>query len=69
MMPISIKYNISTREKEIIGRIIKVKSDKEIEQDLFISANTVRNHIYNIFQKIGINNRIQLMNLIFNNDK
>jgi DNA-binding CsgD family transcriptional regulator len=67
---IAAQYNISPREKEIIELLLKGKINKEIEQELFISSHTVRNHIYHIFQKIGINNRLQLANMIFNhNDK
>lgn len=54
------KYQISKREKEIIYMILQGKSNKEIEKELFISQNTVKNHIYNIFQKTGVNSRAQL---------
>jgi len=36
----------------------------EIERDLFISPHTVRNHIYNIYQKLGVGSRLQLMNFV-----
>jgi len=54
------RYQISKREKEIIYMILQGKSNKEIERELFISQNTVKNHIYNIFQKVGVNSRAQL---------
>jgi len=54
------RYQISKREKEIIYMILQGKSNKEIENELFISQNTVKNHIYNIFQKVGVNSRAQL---------
>ena len=61
------QYNISEREKDIIEMIIHGKSNKEIEQELFISSHTVKNHIYNIFQKTGVKSRNQLICLILNN--
>jgi len=58
------KYNISKREKEIIELILSGKSNREIEDALFISFNTVKNHIYNIYQKFGVQSRSQLIHHI-----
>ena len=58
------KYKITQREQEIIKMILDGASNKNIEDKLFISSSTVRNHIYNIYQKLGIQNRIELINLI-----
>ena len=58
------KYNISNREREILLLILNGDSKKSIEAKLFISVHTVKNHIYNIYRKLGIKNRIQLVNLI-----
>ncbi len=57
------KNKISSREKEILKLLIEGKSNKEIEDVLFISFNTVRNHVYNIYQKLGIQKRIQLLKM------
>lgn len=57
-------YNISTREKDIIELLLRGRTNKEIETELFISVNTVKNHIYAIFKKAGVNSRAQLINLI-----
>jgi DNA-binding CsgD family transcriptional regulator len=57
-------YKITSREKDILTLIIEGKSNKEIEQILFISASTIRNHISAMYSKIGINSRGQLMNLV-----
>jgi len=58
--------NISQREREIIMLVLRGKSNKEIEDLLFISMGTVKNHIYNIYQKIGVKNRAQLITLFKN---
>jgi len=58
------KFNITQREQEIITMILDGANNKDIEKKLFISSSTVRNHIYNIYQKLGIQNRIGLINLI-----
>ncbi len=57
------KYKISKREQEIIQLICQGKSNREIEDELFISIQTVKDHVYNIFQKTGVKNRVQLSNL------
>jgi ligand-binding sensor domain-containing protein/DNA-binding CsgD family transcriptional regulator len=60
------KKGISPREREIILLILKGKNNKQIEDELFISLGTVKNHVYNIFRKLDINSRIQLVNLFRN---
>jgi DNA-binding CsgD family transcriptional regulator len=55
------KFGISPREREIIQLLLKGKSNKEIEDALFISIGTVKNHVYSIFQKLDVKNRSQLL--------
>jgi DNA-binding NarL/FixJ family response regulator len=62
----SAKYGISRREAEIIRLLIDGKSNKDIEEELFISIKTVKNHIFKIYKKLKIKNRIQLINLVHN---
>jgi len=61
-------FGISKREKEILELISKGKSNKEISELLFISYSTVKNHIYNLFQKLNVSSRFELITL-FNRDK
>ncbi len=63
------KYNITEREKEIISLMKMGFSNNEISDKIFISIHTVENHIYNIYQKLNIKNRVQLFNLIQTNSK
>jgi DNA-binding CsgD family transcriptional regulator len=58
------KFQLSPREGEILDLLLNGKSNKDIERDLFISHHTVRNHVHNIYQKLSISSRLQLMNLI-----
>jgi DNA-binding CsgD family transcriptional regulator len=62
-------YGISGRESEIISSIISGMKNEEIAERLFISTKTVNNHIYNIFQKTRVKNRVQLVNLLITNRK
>jgi len=58
------KYNITQREQEIINLLLGGKNNKKIAELLFISPSTVRNHIYRIYQKLNVKNRLQLANRI-----
>jgi LuxR family transcriptional regulator of csgAB operon len=44
-------------------------SNADIEKALYISPHTVKNHIYNIYQKLGVKNRVQISNLIRDYDQ
>ncbi|MFQ6791273.1 LuxR C-terminal-related transcriptional regulator [Thomasclavelia sp.] len=50
---------LTPREKEIFDLLVKNKSTKEIAKTLGISEKTVRNHISNVIQKLGVDSRIQ----------
>jgi DNA-binding NarL/FixJ family response regulator len=50
---------LSNREIEILRLMAEGKENKEIAQDLYISPQTVKNHISNILRKLQIENRIQ----------
>lgn len=60
------QYKLTQREIEIVELIADGLSNQDIAEKLFISANTVRNHIYNIYRKMGIKNRYELINLVSN---
>lgn len=52
----------TSREQEVFRLLCEGKNNREIGELLFISANTVRNHVYNIYRKAGVKNRIELVN-------
>lgn len=57
---ITDKYELTQREKELVSLIYEGKSNAEIASVLFISESTVKTHVYNIFRKLNIKNRMQL---------
>jgi len=58
---LSNKYKLTNREKEVLYLILEGKNNKEIEDILFISYSTVKNHVYNIFTKVGVKNRSDII--------
>lgn len=52
-------YNLTHREIEILELIAKGNTNNEISGLLFISPHTVKSHMINIFNKLGVNDRTQ----------
>lgn len=50
---------LTKREKEVFELLIRNKSTREISKELTISEKTVRNHISNAMQKLGVKGRAQ----------
>lgn len=53
------KNILTKREKEVFELLVLNKSTKEIAETLNISEKTVRNHISNSMQKLGVKGRAQ----------
>lgn len=48
---------LTRREKEVFDLLVNNKTTKEIAQELGISEKTIRNHISNVIQKLGVKGR------------
>lgn len=59
-------FSLSAREREIATLIAQGKTNREIAELLYISVPTVKTHISNIFQKVGVTNRTSLINALRN---
>lgn len=60
--PIHIDNELLTaREKEITELILKGYTNEEIADTLYITVSTTKKHVYNIFNKYGVNNRMSLI--------
>ncbi|TVP43245.1 MAG: DNA-binding response regulator [Halomonas sp.] len=58
---------LTNREMEIISLLSNGFSNQQIAEKLFVSEHTVKSHLYNIFRKINVHNRIQALNWIHQN--
>ncbi|MBZ5859223.1 response regulator [Flavihumibacter profundi] len=56
---------LSNREMEILVLLSKGMLYKEIAAQLFISQETVRKHVYHMYEKLHVNNRIEAVNKYF----
>jgi DNA-binding NarL/FixJ family response regulator len=53
------EIGITPRELEILGLIAEGLSNREIGERLFVSENTVKTHSSRVFEKLGVNRRVQ----------
>jgi two-component system, NarL family, nitrate/nitrite response regulator NarL len=51
---------LSDREMEVVQLVAQGFQNKEIGKKLFISKQTVKNHMHNIFDKLGVSDRLEL---------
>ncbi len=59
-------HNLSQREMEVLEKLAEGFRYTDIAEQLFVSVSTVRSHIYNIYEKLHVNNRTEALNK-FNN--
>ena len=50
---------LTARELEVLGLMAQSKSNREIAEALFISENTVKNHVRNILEKLHLHSRME----------
>jgi two-component system nitrate/nitrite response regulator NarL len=54
------KRLLSERERQVVRLVAQGSRNKEIGANLFISEQTVKNHLHNIFDKLGVSDRLEL---------
>ncbi|MFG0834034.1 LuxR C-terminal-related transcriptional regulator [Aeromonas bivalvium] len=50
---------LTVREREIIRYLMTGASNTEIADSLFVSEHTIKSHLYNVFKKLNVKNRLQ----------
>ena len=57
-------HGITPREAEILRILVGGRTASQIAEELFISQRTVEAHLYNVYRKCGVRNRVELVNRI-----
>lgn len=58
-------FSLSERESDVLRLIADGRSNNEISEQIHVSVSTVKKHVYNIFNKAGVNSRTQLLNMVY----
>lgn len=64
--PVSETSNLSAREKEVLECLVDGKGNKDIAEILYISTETVKSHVKNIFKKLNVKNRVEAVRVAHN---
>lgn len=56
-------FSLTEREKEMLGLLLKGKSNKEISSLTYVSTDTVKTHLQNIYRKLGVKSRLEAVTL------
>jgi len=57
------RFGLSPREKDIVRRLLEGQPNRQMEKELFLSLQTIKNYVSRIYKKIGVRNRLELMGL------
>lgn len=58
-------YGITPREVDVLTMLAKGLTYNEVADGLFISVKTLKKHIYNIYEKLHVNNKVEALNKFF----
>ena len=61
----AIGYGLSPREQEVVDLVVRGAATKQISQSLYISEYTVKDHLKNIFGKVGVQGRGALVKQLY----
>lgn len=61
------EFNLTKRENEILELLAKGYRYKEIANQIFVSLETVRSHVHNIYEKLQVSSRTDALNKIYGN--
>ncbi len=59
-------FRLTRRETDVIRRVINGLRNDEVAKEFGISKQTVKDHLSNAYQKVGVRNRVELLSFLFN---
>lgn len=59
------EFGLSDREVEVLRLILEGKTYREVGEVLFISEKTVDSHMQHIYEKVGVRNKLALLNKLY----
>ncbi len=62
-------FRITPREEQILGQLAEGLTYSEIADALFISVKTLKKHIYNIYTKLHVDNKVEALNKFFGKNR
>lgn len=62
------RYRLSQREREVLGYLVRGRSQPYIRETLLLSRSTVSTHVKHIYEKLGINSKQELLDLFESNE-
>jgi DNA-binding NarL/FixJ family response regulator len=57
---------LTKREQQVVSLVVDGLNNREISEQLHVSEHTVKNHLFHVFEKLGISSRIELVLYIIN---
>jgi DNA-binding NarL/FixJ family response regulator len=54
-------FGLTPRERQVIDRVVAGYTNKDVAKEFSISEQTVKHHLTNIFDKLGVSNRLELV--------
>ena len=69
IQPVPIDFSLTTQEEKVAELMLDNKTNKEIASELFISLNTVKTHIRNLYAKLEVRNRTEFMDKFKNHPR
>ena len=63
----TLGYELSRHEQEVVELVVHGASTRLIAQELYISEYTVKDHLSNIFEKVGVRGRREIVKRLYLN--
>lgn len=60
--------NLTERESEVLRQLVKGCSNSQIAESLMIAEGTVKNHLLNIYQKLGVHSRTEAISCVLHRE-